>query len=102
MTMFDAEGRIREASYAESYRNRILPFWKEGSETILKAAEGLRLYTWHRMHPNPRARIFISHGYAESTLKYRESFHEIWNERDMIRNPYLDDVLSFYQRWEKR
>jgi alpha-beta hydrolase superfamily lysophospholipase len=33
---------------------------------------------------------------------YAESYHEIWNERDLIRNPYLDDVLSFYQRMEKR
>jgi lysophospholipase len=72
MNMFDVAGRISEAGYAESYRNRILPFWKEGRETVLKTADGLRLYTWHRLHPSPRARIFISHGYAESTLKYRE------------------------------
>lgn len=31
---------------------------------------------------------------------YPHSFHEIWNERDRIRNPYLDDVLAFYQRME--
>jgi alpha-beta hydrolase superfamily lysophospholipase len=32
---------------------------------------------------------------------YPESFHEIWNERDPIRQAYLDDVLAFYQRMEK-
>jgi lysophospholipase len=72
MSILDAEGRISEQGYAESYSKSILPFWKEGQETVCNAADGLRLYTWHRLHPNPRARIFISHGYAESTMKYRE------------------------------
>lgn len=72
MNILDAEGRISEKGYAESYSKSILPFWKEGRETVCNAADGLRLYTWHRLHPNPRARVFISHGYAENTMKYRE------------------------------
>ncbi|HET9237401.1 MAG TPA: alpha/beta fold hydrolase [Oligoflexus sp.] len=72
MNGWESEDRISEKGYAESYKKTILPFWKEGQETVLNAADGLRLYTWHRLHPNPRARIFIAHGYAESTMKYRE------------------------------
>lgn len=90
MNRWEGEDRISEKGYAESYRKTILPFWKEGQETVLNAADGLRLYTWHRQHPNPRARIFIAHGYAESTMKYRELaflFHQnaysvyVWDHR---------------------
>jgi lysophospholipase len=83
-------GRLSENAYAKTFQETILPFWKGGTEEFLRASDGLRLYTWHREHPEARAQIFISHGYAESTLKYRElafTFYEqgysvyVWDHR---------------------
>jgi lysophospholipase len=64
--------RISESDYANAFQEKILPFWKGGATEYIRVPDGLRLYTWHRQHPEARAQIFISHGYAESTLKYRE------------------------------
>lgn len=64
--------RISESDYAKAFQEKIIPFWKGGITQHIQAPDGLRLYTWHRQHPKARGQIFISHGYAESTLKYRE------------------------------
>ncbi len=64
--------RISESDYANAFQEKILPFWKDGVSRTIETPDGLRLYTWQRQHPEARAQIFISHGYAESTLKYRE------------------------------
>jgi lysophospholipase len=82
--------RISEKDYHRAFHDFILPFWKGGTTEYLRMPDGLRLYTWRRLHPEPRARILIAHGYAESTLKYRElaySFYQqgysvyVWDHR---------------------
>ncbi|MDQ3234668.1 MAG: alpha/beta hydrolase [Pseudobdellovibrionaceae bacterium] len=67
-----ADDRIGEGDYSSAFRDKIVPFWSAGTSTFIQARDGLRLYTWHRLHPQPSAQILISHGYSESSLKYRE------------------------------
>lgn len=66
------DDRITESNYEAAFAATILPFWKAGTTRELLGHEGLRLYTWHRLHPKARGQILISHGYRENSLKYRE------------------------------
>jgi lysophospholipase len=72
--------RLSESNYAALFQQIILPFWKGGITGSIRTRDGLRLHTWHRLHPEARAQIFISHGYAENTLKYRELAHDFYQQ----------------------
>ncbi|WP_141731742.1 alpha/beta hydrolase [Oligoflexus tunisiensis] len=74
------QGRLRESDYAAAFQQFIIPFWKGGISGFIKADDGLRLHIWYRLHPEARAQIFISHGYAESTLKYRELAYDFYQQ----------------------
>jgi lysophospholipase len=119
--------RISEKDYHQAFQDIILPFWSTGTTEFISMPDGLRLHTWHRLHPEARARIFIAHGYAESTLKYRElaySFFQqgysvyVWDHRghgwsdrigpqkhsvDVIRfSDYSDDLSSLLTHFPQR
>lgn len=66
------DDRISESDYANTFQEKIVPFWKAGTTGFIEGQDGLRLYTWFRQHPQAKAQILISHGYSESSLKYRE------------------------------
>jgi len=67
-----AVDRISESDYAKAFQEKVVPFWEAGTTSFLEGQDGLRLHTWHRLHPDAKAQILISHGYAENSLKYRE------------------------------
>jgi lysophospholipase len=53
------------------------------------------------VQPEP-IRLFCQKAQQCRLQEFPDSFHELWNERDSIRNDFLDQVIAFYQNSEKK